>query len=898
MGKKLLLTVLVFAMASFAMKYSGNVFVNLSDTLVYVSPGCSSKNEDGIITKKGADDFRLKSRDDFGWYKIPVKKLLVGDTLAPFCFYNGKRDTMKVVTYDEDSTKHVKKVLYYYSTGLFDKDIFENQESVYIDMQSLYLGMYSYYYKTLNLPKLFLKTDWKKTFVNINGYQFTEVVGKPVDGWTVISDIFKNLKLRAKLEKRDSTRSVSYTVKTHCLKDEEGECVYDEDALSYVMVKDTTDSIVSWSFLYDTLAVDTIFNRVHSSSVTFADAADYCGSHFITATAFNVGGNVNDDYFCYNSKWGISLSDTTLYIFENPKKEHETLVRTTKPEDVKYLHVLPPQVSTWFGETPILSTNGGKTEKLLKNEEDHCGWYKMLFFEEDIPTKATFYANNSRSLVFGKNTNLDSLYKKLKTNELYYVAGDAYKKYWYAEDPEYEGICYVHLQGIVYDTDAELHPAFSCYSLGGEGCQMGAQGVDRTTAFAAINECIGIVPGIVADTLGEDHKPVLTNEGKKCFISSELFDQLFNPTEGVNETSCSTIPFTMNSFGKWEFASDYYTSFGTKAMGGYYPVEETMDEDIVVGTPVVEARTKRSADGPVFLGSKMRELDPDENVMKMNLLCSGPAWKNGADCSGLFADGDDLAASGGLGGFGFSKYDCVWGWSCPNEAPVGWPLFKGENQIGSVTDAHNINGEVRWSGERNQHFCFESHAKFVYKKGQRFGVRGDDDIWIYIAGKLAIDLGGTHLAAPGYADLDNFTDKNGDPLEVGNTYDIDIFFCDRRTTMSNMNFYSNIYLDQSEVIDRMKPCKVEVEHIFDDDPLQVKGRIVANVPKASLHVAVEGLHVEVSGLVANEPVALLDVQGRFIANRVASSEKMHFDVRNAGRYIVKTRTGSALITVK
>ena len=903
MKKIAIVALLALATVSFAMKYTGNVYVTQVYKTMYVSPGCTAKNADGLVESIGKNDILVTDKDALGWFKIPVKKLLVADTLAPFCFYNGIQDTLKKVTYDADSNEVVTKTLFHSSSRIFAKDIFNGQEDVYIDY---YLN--KLYYKTLDLPTMFLKTDWKNTYVILDNHSFIKASKKDADGWTVIHDELKSLNIRRNIQKTDSTRIVSYVTDSRCLTDSLDECLIDEDTGDYIMVKDTIDSLVKWSFVYDTLAIDTLYSA-YTGQVAFSDSNRTCNDHFVYKNVFNVGGEYNgygsSEYLCFKTGLGFELQDS-IYIFENPKWAGETLIRTKKPEREKYLYVLPPQVLAWFGEVPSLSFDGGSKLASMNADADHCGWFTMMFFEDDLTKEAAFYGKNSKNLVFGKQTNLDSLYKKYNTDVLYYVAND--DTHWYTKWPEVNGICSVELRGIVYDTDASLHPAFSCYSPGGEGCQgisgTAAQGVDRTAAITAINACIGLIPGIVEDTLGANHKPVLSKTGETCFIKSDFFNQLFNSTEGVNEMTCSTIPFTLNQYSKWEFASDYYVSPGTSVVGGYYPVEKTTDEDIVAGTPVPAARTKRAAEGPTFIGPALRQIDPYENVMKMNLLCNGPAWDKGYDCRGLFADGDDLQTSGIVGTKGTYAETCVWGWSCPDQAPEGWPYFvDGSETPAQVSPTGLRSGNPRWSSEkgRNQHFCFESHAKFMYKKGLRFGVRGDDDIWIFIAGKLAIDLGGTHLAAPGYADLDQFKGKDGEPLTVGKTYDIDIFFCDRRTTMSNMNFYSNIYLDQSESVELMKPCKVEEQHIFDDDSLNPNPRVDLRdiaLPSPKIGVTVQGREAVVSGLAVGSEVVLLDLQGRVIKRARATTADMRLSLQNPGRYILKTKSGLVPFAIK
>jgi fibro-slime domain-containing protein len=90
----------------------------------------------------------------------------------------------------------------------------------------------------------------------------------------------------------------------------------------------------------------------------------------------------------------------------------------------------------------------------------------------------------------------------------------------------------------------------------------------------------------------------------------------------------------------------------------------------------------------------------------------------------------------------------------------------------------------------NFHFTTEVHTSFQYKGGEIFRFTGDDDLWLFINKKLAIDLGGLHPKLEGSVDLDAKASELG--ITVGNTYQMDIFHAERHTDASNFQIETTI----------------------------------------------------------------------------------------------------------
>ncbi|MDR2554404.1 MAG: fibro-slime domain-containing protein [Fibromonadaceae bacterium] len=405
--------------------------------------------------------------------------------------------------------------------------------------------------------------------------------------------------------------------------------------------------------------------------------------------------------------------------------------------------------------------------------------------------------------------------------------------------------CNYHMTALIYDTDISRFPSsFSRYNL--ESQYDNWMGLRRGLVEPQLVPENGIPKmkwaGLTGDAAAKWNEPD--------------FNDAFRCTPNKNALVCYDVPFTRdnrNDKGLWTFASDYLCSDETLDLKSEY-FTSVNAQSLVSATSLCQGRSPMLSFAPDKLNGRngytrgVADQQTQSVITELNLGCTYANCPTCADRNpeqqdlwgaappaepvtpfiddkintscyerGLHSTSKTGSCSTPYSEMTFNVEECR-NQNCDQKYPskTVQPFYNGDAPGVWHWDSRNDRMRPRMESTvkagPNSFFCFESHATFIYEQGQEFYFSGDDDIWVFIDGNLVIDIGGCHLATPGYVALDsigkpgrwlgsqqvsgNAKKPKYEELVEGQEYDIDIFFCDRRTNASNIRISTNMYIVQ------------------------------------------------------------------------------------------------------
>jgi len=521
-------------------------------------------------------------------------------------------------------------------------------------------------------------------------------------------------------------------------------------------------------------------------------------------------------------------------------------------------YFLPPPGNEWLLGSPWLvwKEAGRDTMVKLTADNDRCGWFKISFSGSAPNADAWVWLNAKKSAPDDQVGNLGlaedpvdykngrpepfNLATKFGSDNNIFFDPSEGARGWDTRSGK-DGNCKYSFAAMIYHTNPTANPAFYHW--------------DDEIRVANIVD--GIVKGIVKPQLVNGK--IQYNDSDKQFKNStgqtheweykggkEIFDIAFTNTPGKNVQRCFDMPFTRRD-GSWEFdalnlcpdgSADYSTTnkCGGRELdaqgnptslkgpvGAFYPPNLMKDVDEYGDYTA----------GYAAMGGRGTEYNREIDVKPkpcVNMWCFDRGWYGGNCSDPNGGEGTPIPSANRSDPNTVGSLDWVTSSSSKTEIDdymktICWKPFEGakigngnnrdrgdicgacsgdtrtsnQNYATTVSTTALVGWETPGTGKMPKvanFMCFESApATFIYEEGQEFFFRGDDDIWVFINNQLVVDLGGNHSPAPGYVKLD--TIKTPERLVPGKEYPINIFFCDRRSSGSNVRISTNMYFAQT-----------------------------------------------------------------------------------------------------
>lgn len=145
--------------------------------------------------------------------------------------------------------------------------------------------------------------------------------------------------------------------------------------------------------------------------------------------------------------------------------------------------------------------------------------------------------------------------------------------------------------------------------------------------------------------------------------------------------------------------------------------------------------------------------------------------------------------------------------------------------LGDTTDKTNTSG----NGDRPEHpngsYTLRGEAQFVYQEDLYFEFSGDDDVYMYINGTLALDLGGAHGICTKRVNLKDVATKCH--LTPGEVATFTFFYMERNSDASNFKIETNMELVQRAINVEKKAYDTSYANEYASGTAVINGTTVA-----------------------------------------------------------------------